>query len=103
MKAEHKAVLDRALATWGRDSQVMLALEEMAELSKELLKNINRRRDNIKEIAEELADVYVTLEGIENLYGVSDIEISGLMDAKISRLKARLDALDPASQVSQAL
>jgi NTP pyrophosphatase (non-canonical NTP hydrolase) len=93
MKAEHRAVLDRALAKWGVDSLVMLALEEMAELSKELLKNINRDKDNVDEIAAEIADVYITLEELKNLYGISEARISGLMDAKMSRLEARLAAL----------
>jgi hypothetical protein len=94
MKDEHRAVLDRALAKWGGDSQVMLALEEMAELSKELLKNINRGSDNVAQITAEIADVYVVLENVKNVYSVKDGDISEIMDAKILRLKAKLDALD---------
>ena len=93
MKAEHSAVLDRAFAKWGRDSQVMLALEEMAELSKELLKNINRNSDNVAQITAEIADVYVVLEEVKNIYSIKDDDISEIMDPKIQRLKAKLDAM----------
>ena len=37
----------RALKTWGKGPQMMQVVEEMAELTKELMKNINRNKDNI--------------------------------------------------------
>ncbi|MDR3126283.1 MAG: hypothetical protein LBT92_01465 [Rickettsiales bacterium] len=93
MDEDRIAVLDRARALWGEESQVMLALEEMAELSKELLKNVNRNRDNVREIAAEIADVYVVLEELKRVYAISDGEISELIKEKIDRLDRKLRSL----------
>ena len=53
-----KDVCQKALDVWGKEAQILMVLEEMSELQKEILKNINRGKDNIKEIAEETADVF---------------------------------------------
>ena len=50
-------VLKRALETWGEQAQMLMVIEEMSELTKEILKNINRKKDNIEQIIEETADV----------------------------------------------
>ncbi|MDR2535222.1 MAG: hypothetical protein LBD29_04215 [Treponema sp.] len=87
---EYRSALREAFDTWGKDSQVMMALEEMAELSKELLKNINRKKNNKKNITEELADVYVTLESLKIIYNISDIELCEIIDKKVLKLKNKL-------------
>ena len=40
-------VLKRALHTWGEQTQMMMVVEEMSELMKEILKNVNRGKDNL--------------------------------------------------------
>ena len=52
-------VLKRALETWGEQAQMLMVVEEMSELMKEVLKNINRKKNNIAEIIEETADALV--------------------------------------------
>jgi NTP pyrophosphatase (non-canonical NTP hydrolase) len=89
-----REILDRATCLWGADSQIMMMLEEMAELAKELLKNINRGLDNIEEIAGEIADVSILLEQMKTIYKISDRKIGEIVDYKIQRLKVRLDAAD---------
>jgi NTP pyrophosphatase (non-canonical NTP hydrolase) len=67
----------------GRDFAVLCAVEEMAELSKALLKNINRGRDNARDVLEEIADVLLFLECIKKIYGFSDARILEHADKKI--------------------
>ncbi|MCL2439431.1 MAG: hypothetical protein FWD15_02865 [Alphaproteobacteria bacterium] len=88
---EQIAILDRAYKTLGRDSQVAIAIEEMAELTKELCKNLTRGRDNVAGITEELADVYVVLAQIKNMYGIDDAKLDQIAADKIERLHQRLD------------
>jgi NTP pyrophosphatase (non-canonical NTP hydrolase) len=89
-KTEMIGTLDRAAAIYGADSQIMMMLEEMSELSKELLKNINRGKDNIEDIAGEIADVGILLEQMKNIYEISDEKIDEIMDYKIRRLEKKL-------------
>lgn len=45
-----------ALEAFGAEAQMVMAIEEMSELTKELCKH-RRGRDNVEAIAEEIADV----------------------------------------------
>lgn len=65
---------------WGIDSQMLMAIEEMSELTKELCKL--RRYENDKEkvkditenIKEEIADVLNMAEQLEYYFGEEEIE-----------------------------
>ena len=90
----------------GKNFAVLLAIEEMEELTKELLKDINRHKDNAAEIMEELSDVYVFLEYLKITYGISESEIEKYINEKmpakwrprIEKWKARVDQTgDPES------
>ena len=39
----------RAIRVWGKGPQMLQVVEEMAELTKEILKNVNRDKDNLSE------------------------------------------------------
>jgi len=69
----------------GKDYQILCAVEEMAELTKALMKNINRQKDNVEDIFEELADVVITLEEIKIIYGISDARIWEYLNEKMPR------------------
>ena len=90
MKEEHKKICKDVLETWGKKSQNMMLLEEMAELQVELVKNMNREKDNIKEIINETADVYLMLEQLKVSYGIEK-EVEEMIDYKVQRVKNRLE------------
>ena len=82
------AVFRQALETYGPQAQTMMVLEEMSELSKELCK-ASRGLGNVEHIAEEIADVQITLEQMIILH-----KCQGLVDKiraeKVKRLRRRL-------------
>ncbi|MDR1693956.1 MAG: hypothetical protein LBR70_02020 [Lactobacillaceae bacterium] len=70
MKDEFKKICKEALETWGEQAQLLMVVEEMAELQKEILKNINRKQNNIENIIGETADVYIMLEQLKQNYNI---------------------------------
>lgn len=95
MTKEQEAVLKRALDYYGIDNQLTKAVEEMAELTKEICKlkiagqNFNgadliRAKQNI---LEEKADVYITLRYLDMMFGDSN----EVIDEKIARLEGQMD------------
>ena len=54
-----KDLYERALRVWGKQPQMLQAIEEMSELTKEILKNVARGKDNLNELIEEAADVEI--------------------------------------------
>ncbi|MCL1998037.1 MAG: hypothetical protein FWG65_04635 [Turicibacter sp.] len=83
---EHEKLMRLALKKWGKDAEVLQTLEELAELSKELLKNVNRGGDNRDKIVEEMGDVYIMLEQLKSVYAVSERELAEVMGGKLARL-----------------
>lgn len=71
----------RFVAAWGESSQILLAVEEMAELIKALMKYHNRGNGNTGKIREEMADVKNMLLQLEVIFGNVDREL----DEKLKR------------------
>ena len=60
-----------AIETFGKEAQIIMAMEEMSELIQALSKNI-RGEDNVDNIAEEIADVSIMLEQMMIIFACSD-------------------------------
>lgn len=96
-------ILTRAVKTWGESSQVDIAIEEMAELTKALCK-IRRARNSadrptaIINAVEEIVDVQIMLDQLRIIYSrtVAKMEKS-IEEAKLQRLAGRLDKHDALS------
>lgn len=86
-------VLKRALKTWGEQAQMMMVVEEMSELMKEILKNICRHKDNIDQIVEETADVEIMLAQLKENYQIFD-RVEAYKTEKIKLIAKRLDDWD---------
>lgn len=102
MREEFRKDYKDFIDAWGEDSQVGMCLEEMAELSKELLKMMRYRLisewdDNIDEkkaknslaVKEEIADVLNMCEQLEYMYGEEEIE--KIREQKIIRTRKLLN------------
>lgn len=77
-----------AVKAYGKQSQLIMAMEEMAELTKELSKNI-RGAKNTTAISEEIADVEIMLEQLKVIFG-NRSEVDWLRSEKLDRLVVRL-------------
>lgn len=86
-------VLKRALETWGEQAQMLMVVEEMSELMKEVLKNINRKKNNIAEIIEETADVEIMLEQLKENYKIAE-KVEAYKKDKIKLIEQRLNDWD---------
>lgn len=86
-------VLKRALETWGEEPQMLMVVEEMSELMKEILKNINRKKNNIAEIIEETADVEIMLEQLKENYQIAE-QVAAYKADKIKVIENRLNEWD---------
>ena len=83
-------IYHRALKTWGKNPQMLQVIEEMSELIKEILKNVNRGKDNISEIIEETADVEIMLEHLKCCYNIKQ-EVEDYKKQKLLKIAKRLD------------
>ncbi len=78
----------RALEAFGAQAQVMMAIEEMSELTKELCKN-SRGQENTTHIAEEIADVEIVLRQMVMLFDCAG-QVETFRRYKLERLAGRI-------------
>lgn len=81
-------LLSRAIAHYGMRSQMIVAVEELSELQKEICKNL-RNENNVDHIAEEIADVKIMLEQLEIVFDCTD-SVRRWQNFKLQRLADRI-------------
>lgn len=84
-----KRVLERAILTYGVDAQKVMIFEEIAELQKEICKDM-RGANNREAIIEETADLMIMLEQLKMMHHITDEEIEKVMKFKLNRLDERM-------------
>ena len=82
--------LFQAIQQFGFDKQSLMAVEEMSELQKEILKNVNRGENNRDHLKEELVDVLIMLRQLVLIHDFMPDELNKIATEKIERLKGYL-------------
>ena len=90
-KEQQNVIFNQAIDFFGFESQKIMAVEEMSELTKELAKEL-RNRGNIENIADELADVEIMLAQLKIIYNIHDL-VEQHKDFKLRRLTASIEKL----------
>lgn len=88
MRTEEKIILETALETYGGRAQIMMCIEECAELTNALAK-LSRNRVTIMQIITELADVSIMVDQLAMMFGTE--LVCAERQRKILRLKERLE------------
>lgn len=86
---KQKEVLELAITKYGRDAQVDMAIEELAELIVELTKY---KRGRPCDIYDEVADVYIMLRQVQLIIFDNFDGVQNRIDFKIERLQKRLES-----------
>lgn len=71
------------------DKQIIIAIEELSELQKELCKAL-RNNSNYDNIVEEIADVEIMLEQMKLYFNILNKDLERMKEHKIERTKERL-------------
>lgn len=89
-------VIKQMLSKFGEDSQIDVAIEEMSELIKELIK-YKRSKLHFRErqaasrdhVVEEIGDVMFMIEYLKRIFNISDEDIAAIVTQKAMRTKER--------------
>lgn len=84
---EINKILTDIIYTYGEDSQIWMAIEEMSELSNALAK-YRRGRVTHEDVCEEIADVAIMIIQLSKIFGPDDV--SDYFERKLDRLDKRL-------------
>lgn len=84
----HEGTYARAINYFGKSSQIIMAMEEMSELTKELSKDV-RKCGDYEHIAEEIADVEIMLGQLKIIYDIA-YKVEEWKAYKVDRLEGRM-------------
>ena len=93
MEKRYIETYEKCLSTLGCESQILMCIEEMSELTKELCKNWRKSKkdtpEQIEHICEEIADVQNMIDQMQLIFGIEKVE--KYREEKIIRTQKRLD------------
>ena len=91
MKLQDKmdAVNSQAILKYGIRLQSTVCMEELAELTQQISKQLRGKGDKAH-LAEEIADVYICLDMLRKMYGVDSELLAILISYKLDRTKDRM-------------
>ena len=89
MRRSIDAICENAIKKYGVESRYPVLVEELLELALVITRYSAKQRGSIEEIAEEIADVRITLRQMELLIG--NKVCSKAMDRKLLKLKQYLE------------
>ena len=87
-REERNRVYEALLYKNGQQLQAIVAIEEMAEITKEITKAL-RGKLRREQLAEEVADAMIMLEQIGNMFNIND-SVSSWMDYKVAELQRKV-------------
>ena len=87
---QRNVVLYKALFEKNNTKQLVVAIEELSELQKELCKVLRYEYCDMEHIEEEIADVSIMLEQLMVVMGIKPSTIANIREEKLHRTRARL-------------
>ena len=87
------SVLKRAIEKYGNVLQIVVAIEELSELQKELCKAIRNGIDQVdrQKLIDEVVDVSIMLDQIEMIFRIDPLQSFSHKIKKLERLEKRLN------------
>ncbi len=89
---ERRKIYKEAIDAWGFRAQARMLQEECGELIVAVSHCLREREDGVKEMAEELADVYIMVGQMIEYLG-ADI-IKHVVDSKLKMVEEKLDKVN---------
>ena len=86
---EANEIIEESIIKFGQENNELKAIEEMAELTKELIKK-RFGKGSDEEIVDEIADVTICIDRLARLYGQANV--NERIRFKLKRLKGIIDA-----------
>ena len=86
-----KNALVKALEKFGSISELIITVEELSELQKEVTKQL-RNEGKMENLVEEMADVYIVMEYLKMIFAITDDDINKEVEKKLNRLENRLNS-----------
>lgn len=85
---QRREIYERAFEQFGIENQIIVCIEELSELQKELTKHL-RGNGDLERISDEIADVRITVEQMVLYFEIAD-RVAEHTEEKLKRLEGRV-------------
>lgn len=87
--SERRKIIRKSIKKFPWKLKCIVAMEEFAELTQQISKQIRGYGDDIG-LLEEMADAYICLSFLENIFGITPERMQQAIDVKLQRERSRL-------------
>lgn len=91
MTNEQRLKAMHILYNYGAYNQMLKCCEELSELETAILKHINKDTNNTDEVLDEMADVYIMLEQMKNVFPFGENILNDRINYKLNRQMDRIN------------
>ena len=91
MTKDQKLKAMHILYNYGAHNQMLKCCEELSELEAVILKHINKDTNNTDEVLDEMADVYIMLEQMKNVFPFGENILTDRINYKLNRQMDRIN------------
>ena len=86
---QRRRIYQEAIEKFGVENQLYKAVEEMSELTKEIMKSFRPGETTLEKLAEECGDTLITLEQLRMIFNMNDM-VCEYMDQKVEKLAEKV-------------
>lgn len=86
-----KEIVEKTIKHYGKEMQSVVVMEECSELIQAVSKELRQKSDK-SHLAEEMADVYICLELLKQMYEITDSDVQEWIDFKQKRAVKRIES-----------
>lgn len=86
-----KELVGKTIKHYGKEIQSIVVMEECSELIQAVSKELRGKSDK-DHLTEEMADVYICLELLKQMYGITNSNIQNWIDVKQKRAVERMES-----------
>lgn len=90
MTEQDRESFETIIEAFGKEAQMIVAVEELAELQKEIIKKLRQKKGNIFSLVEEMADVEIMIDQLKVMFNIGDKELATERIYKINRTLEKL-------------
>lgn len=86
-------IVEKVIIHYGKENQSIVVVEECAELIQAVTKELRGKSWKLH-VIEEMADVYICLEMLKQMYEITDSDLQEWIDFKQKRAVKRMESED---------
>lgn len=85
MTEQDRENFETIIEAFGNEAQMIVAVEELAELQQEITKKLRHKKETVFRLVEEIADVEIMTDQLKVMFGIGEKELATERNYKINR------------------